>query len=247
MAQRNFSSVVSSTPTRPSTKPNQWEQYLLSMIQELQTQNKYLQETLTQAQEEVKTLRTDLLSSNTTIQEVMSKTGESVSEPHPKVVETIIAEIKERDEQDYVKREIRVGGLPDDWQTQEVLDEIEQQRAEEGYCSLTESELLERRVKKAIPSIDIGEPSMVEIKGPHVVLRYLYLKDKIAVMKQARALKGTKLWVADELTPLQLKSKKVELAKVHEARRQGKWAVYRFGKALIEDFKTPKTQEKTPS
>ena len=47
----------------------------------------------------------------------MSKTGESSPEPHPEIVETIIAEIKERDEQDYVKREVRVGGLPDDWQT----------------------------------------------------------------------------------------------------------------------------------
>ena len=178
----------------------------------------------------------------------MSKTGDVVSpEPPPQMVETIIAEIKERDEQDYVKREIRVGGLPDDWQTQEVLDEAEKRRAEEGYITLTEPEILERRVKQAIPLVDIGEPSMVEIKGPHVVLRYLYLKEKIAVMKQARALKGTKIWIADELTPLQLKSKKEELAKVHEARRQGKWAVYRFGKALIEAFKTPKAQEEKPT
>ena len=73
------------------------------------------------------------------------------------------------------------------------------------------------------------------------------MKEKIAVMKQARALKGTKIWIADELTPLQLKSKKEELAKVHEARRQGKWAVYRFGKALIEAFKTPKAQEEKPT
>ena len=66
-------------------------------------------------------------------------------------------------------------------------------------------------------------------------------------MKQARALKGTTVWMADELPPLQLKSKKVELAKVHEVRKQGKWAVYRFGKALIEDFKIPKVQEKGPT
>ena len=239
MAQRSFSSVVSSTPTRPSTRPSQWEQYLLSMIQELQSQNQHLQETLIQTQQEVRTLRADLLSSNTIVQDAMSKTGGSVPEPHPQMVETIIAEIKERDEQDYVKKEIRVGGLPDDWQTQEIINE--------GFCEMSESEILEKRVKKAIPLVDIGEPSMVEIRGQHVVLRYLYLKEKIAVMKQTRALKGTKVWMADELTPLQLKSKKEELAKVHEARRQGKWAVYRFGKARIEDFKTPKAQEKGSS
>ena len=209
------------------------------MIQELQSQNQHLQETLIQTQQEVRTLRADLLSSNTIVQDAMSKTGGSVPEPHPQMVKTIIAEIKERDEQDYVKKEIRVGGLPDDWQTQEIINE--------GFCEMSESEILEKRVKKAIPLVDIGEPSMVEIRGQHVVLRYRYLKEKIAVMKQTRALKGTKVWMADELTPLQLKSKKEELAKVHEARRQGKWAVYRFGKARIEDFKTPKAQEKGSS
>ena len=154
------------------------------------------------------------------------------------MVETVIAEIKERDSQDYVKKEIRIGGLPDGWQTKEL---------EGDEDSIFESTRLETRLKKAIPLVDIGEPSMVEVKGQQVVIRYLYLKEKIAVMKQTRALKGTKIWMADELTPLQLKSKKDELAKVHEARRQGKWAVYRYGKALIEDFKTPKTQAKDPT
>lgn len=46
--------------------------------------------------------------------------------------------------------------------------------------------------------------------------------------------------MADELTPLQLKSKKQELAKVYEARKQGKWAIYRYGKTLIVEFQTPK-------
>ena len=105
-----------------------------------------------------------------------------------------------------------------------------------------ECEILERKVKCAIPFIDIGEPS-ITIHGKHVALRYLSLQDKIKVMKQARSLKGTKVWMADELTPLQLKSKKAELAKVHEVRKQGKWAVYRFGKALIEDFRTPKVDK----
>ena len=238
MAQKTFALVITSTPTRPSTRPNQWEQYLLSMIQELQAQNQRLQETLIQTQQEVITLRADLLSSNTIAQDATNKIGELASpEPHPQIVETVIAEIKERDSQDYVRKEIRVGGLPDDRQTQEVQEEEEINRV---YCLLIESEILERRIKKAIPVVDIGEPAMVEVKGQHVTLRYLYLKEKIAVMKQARALKSTTVWMADELTPLQFKSKKVELAKVHEARKQGKWAVYRFGKALIEDFKIPK-------
>lgn len=210
------------------------------MIQELQSQNKMLQETLTQTQQEVKDLRADLLSSNTVMQETMSKTGE---EPQPQMVQAVIAEIKEQEAQDWIKKEIRVGGLPDDWQMQEVLEEKE---IEEGIY-VSEEDILERKIKKAIPFVDIGEPSLVTIKGQQIVLRYLYLKEKIAVMKQTRSLKGTKVWMADELTPLQLKSKKEELAKVHEARRQGKWAVYRYGKALIEDFKTPKSQGQNPT
>lgn len=212
---------------------------MLSMIQELQSQNQLLQATLTQTQQEVNALRADLLSSNIKAQDAINKIGEPAPpEPHPQMVETVIAEIKERDSQEYVKKEVRIGGLPDDWQTVEL---------EGDEDSIFESTKIETRLKKAIPLVDIGEPSMVEVKGQQVVVRYLYLKEKIAVMKQARALKGTKIWMADELTPLQLKSKKDELAKVHEARRQGKWAVYRYGKALIEDFKTPKAQAKDPT
>ena len=45
-----------------------------------------------------------------------------------------------------------------------------------------------------------------------------------------------------ELTMEQLKSKGEELKKVREARASGKWAVYRGGKAIIQDFRTPKPQ-----
>ena len=132
----------------------------------------------------------------------MSKTGEpGSSEPQPQMVQAIIAEIKEQEAQDWIKKEIRVGGLPDDWQMQEVLEEKE---IEEGRY-VSEPEILERKIKKAIPSVDIVEPSLVTIKGQQIVLRYLYLKEKITVMKQTRSLKGTKVWMADELTPLQLK------------------------------------------
>ena len=112
----------------------------------------------------------------------------------------------------------------------------------ENDTFIPEHEILERKVSRAIPFIDIGEP-MIEIKGKHILLRYSDIQDKIKVMKQARSLKGTKVWMADELTPLQLKSKKQELAKVHEARKQEKWVVYRYGKALIEEFRTPKVNK----
>ncbi|KAI5078440.1 hypothetical protein GOP47_0006111 [Adiantum capillus-veneris] len=57
---------------------------------------------------------------------------------------------------------------------------------------------------------------------------------------QSRLLKGKKIWIAEELTTNQLKSKASELKKMHEARKQGKWAVYRNGKAIIQEFQNPK-------
>lgn len=167
-----------------------------------------------------------------------NQVSSSTIAPPTQIVESVIAEINERNTQSWVKHEIRVGGLAEDWLGVEVLEDYEI----ENDIYVPEHEILERKLNRAIPFIDIGEPR-IEIKGKHVVLRYTDLQDKIKVMKQARSLKGTKVWMADELTPLQLKSKKQELAKVYEARKQGKWAVYRYGKALIEGFRTPKVDK----
>ncbi|KAI5065309.1 hypothetical protein GOP47_0020004 [Adiantum capillus-veneris] len=62
---------------------------------------------------------------------------------------------------------------------------------------------------------------------------------------QSRLLKRKKLWIAAELTTNQLKSKASELKKMHEARKQGQWAVYRNAKAIIQEFRNPKPA--TPS
>ena len=69
--------------------------------------------------------------------------------------------------------------------------------------------------------------------------------DKIKVMKQTKSLQGTSVWISDELTLIQLKNRAKELAKVREARKEGKWAVYRGGKAIIRDFKNPPPPSKT--
>ena len=53
------------------------------------------------------------------------------------------------------------------------------------------------------------------------------------------------MWISNELTPIQLKNRAKELAKVKEARKEGKWAVYRGGKAIIGDFKNPPPPSKT--
>eukprot|EP00250_Pteridium_aquilinum_P026953 c33902_g1_i1 orf=174-371(-) len=58
-------------------------------------------------------------------------------------------------------------------------------------------------------------------------------------MKKTRSLKGTPIWMVDEITQ-QLKNRKQKLAKVTAARYQGKWGVYTGGKAIIEACCTPK-------
>ena len=124
------------------------------------------------------------------------------------------------------------------WDQVEVLEEDEI----ENDTFVSESDIIQRKVTRAIPFIDIGDP-IVSPKGKHVILRYSTMQEKIKVMKQTHSLQGTTVWMADELTPTQLKNRKQELAKVHEARKQGKWAVYRRGKAIIEDFRTPKVDK----
>ena len=58
------------------------------------------------------------------------------------------------------------------------------------------------------------------------------------ILQQSYKLKGTKIWIAEELTRTQLKNIATKLAKVRAAREAGKWAVYCDGLAVIRDFKT---------
>lgn len=238
----SFSQVLTSPSPKPSTKPSPWEKYLLDLINQLQQTNAELQSDLNQAKQHIQQLQEQITKQVTQAEDITNTQENQVSSstipPPTHIVETVIAEINERSNQSWKKNDIRIGGLSEDWLGVEVLEDEEI----ENDTFIPEHEILERKVSRAIPFIDIGEPT-IEIKGKHVILRYSDLQDKIKVMKQARSLQGTKVWMADELTPLQLKSKKQELAKVSEARKQGKWAVYRYGKALIEDFRTPKVDK----
>lgn len=215
----------------------------MDQINNLQQSNQELHNELKKAKQHIHQLEEQIdikvkQAANTTDTQSNQVPSLTTSIPPPHMVEAVISEINERDAQSWVKKEIRVGGLAEGWQEVEVLEDEEI----ENDTYVPEHEILERKLKRAIPFVDIGEPT-ITIKGKHVVLRYYDLQNKIKVMKQTRSLQGTKVWMADELTPLQLKSKKQELAKVEEARKQGKWVVYRYGKALIEEFRTPKVDK----
>lgn len=78
------------------------------------------------------------------------------------------------------------------------------------------------------------------IPSGHAVLCLKDKESRVRLLQQSRLLKDTKFWIAEELTLLQLKHKEEELKKVRAARAKGKWAVYRGGKAFIQEFRTPK-------
>lgn len=234
-SKKTFSQILTSPSPKPSEKPTAWEKYLFNLIQQLQQSNKDLQEELEQANQHIKQLELQVNVQGKQTEEIITKVTTPNTEPSQQdhLVKEVISQINEKSLQEYNKTHIRVGGLTEGWQEVEVLEEEEI----ENDTYVPEYEILQRKVSRAIPFIEIGEP-IIQIKGKHVVLKYIKLQDKIKVMKQARSLQGTKIWMADELTPTQLKNRKQELAKVYEARKQGKWAVYRNGTAIIEDFRT---------
>lgn len=215
----------------------------MDLITQLQHSNQTLRKELQLTKKQVAELEQQVKhNTDTQAKQIEAATHEitsKVTAPPENVVQEVLAQLKEKDEQEAIETYIRVGGIAEDWQEVEVLEaeEIEQ----DTY--VPEYEILARKICRAIPFVDIGDPFAVLPKGKHVILKYSKLHEKIKVMKQARSLQGTKVWMADELTPAQIKNRKEELAKVYEARKQGKWAVYRRGIAVIEEFRKPKVDK----
>lgn len=110
------------------------------------------------------------------------------------LIQEIISTIQE---EEAISTCIRIGGLAEGWQQVEVIESIKIEDIE-----LPDDEIMIRKITKALWSY--------KVKGLHVVLTYHM---KINVM-QSKPLKGTKIWLADELTPTQLKVRKGELAKI---------------------------------
>lgn len=69
------------------------------------------------------------------------------------------------------------------------VEKLEDEEIEKDIY-VPEHEILERKVKQAIPFVAIGNPT-ITIKGKHAVLRYLNLQEKLKVMKQTCSLQGT--------------------------------------------------------
>lgn len=240
MGAKTFVEMVS-TPPKPPGKPTPWEAYLLSLIQNLQKENQSLkctiQEMQQQQQDKIHTRGEPI---NTSTQQVGKQEVSPIPPPSQqkeftqKVVQEVFSTMKENAKKSEIAKKIRIGGLKEGWQDVDILEPEEIEK--DTYITVTEE--MTRKVTRAVPFVDLGDPVGIYFEGNHAILEYLNKEEKIDVMKQTKSLKGTTVWIADELTPLQLKNRKQELAKVAEARKQGKWAVYRGGVAIIKEFKS---------
>ena len=136
----------------------------------------------------------------------------------PKV--DIQAEIQEHHLRKENAMKIRIGGISD-WQHEnDTFDEAI------------------NKIKAAIPAIDWSasptddknddedESSPVNLspRNGHVVITFNSKTLKKRILQQSYKLKGTKIWIAEELTRTQLKNKATKLAKVRAAREARKWA-----------------------
>lgn len=221
----------------PTTKPTAWESYLIQEMKKLQAELTLVKQEVSKKDEYIADFRNkvqELTTKQVTLEDNMPKIEETTlkAKVNPQSFsEEVLSVIKEKERVKSIETHIRVGGLPDGWDARRQEEDPE----EEGeYCLSTD--ILTKRLSRVVPFIDLGEPMHVEAKGKQAKVHYYDMREKIAVMKQTRSLQGTSVWISDELTPIQLKNRSLELAKVREARRNGKWAVYRGGKAIIRDF-----------
>ena len=77
-------------------------------------------------------------------------------------------------------------------------------------------------------------PSLWEFKFPHISLSNLAYWSNLSRPSLCSYL------MTEELTPSQLQRKTEEVKKMHKARAKGKWAVYRCGRTIIQEFRSPK-------
>lgn len=79
-----------------------------------------------------------------------------------------------------------------------------------------------------------------QILNGQAILRFLDKEHHQHPLQQSCLLKDTNFWIAEELSPTQLKRKGEQLKKILPAQEAGKWAIYRGGKAMIQEFHNPK-------
>ena len=140
-----------------------------------------------------------------------------------KVKSCVTAELQERQLQEKNGLKVRIGGLSAEWDLQAIEGDYEGKWAflkEALHPIHVGPEILEGISSK--PHHDTGE----HIGSGQAILHLHKHEDRIRLLQQSHLLKGKSVWIAEELTPHQLKQKAKELKKMHNARREGKWAVF---------------------
>lgn len=109
-------------------------------------------------------------------------------------VKEVISVIKKKERVENILNKVIIGGLPLGWDRENIASELD-----DNY--VLEIDVLKAQLSKVVPSVDLGDPIFIVVKGTQAHVTYMDKSKKIAVMKHTRSLQGTIVWVSDELSP----------------------------------------------
>lgn len=72
-------------------------------------------------------------------------------------------------------------------------------------------------------------------RGRPIVVKFLNFKDRDAVLRNGKKLKGTSFYVREDLSEKVLAKRRVQMPQFHEARENGKIAYFNYDRLIIKD------------
>ena len=81
----------------------------------------------------------------------------------------------------------------------------------------------------------VGPRNSKSLRSRTVVVRFLKSKDRDLVLRNSNKLKGSNIFINEDLSDSSIKKRKDLLPKLHEARRNGKVAFFRHTKLIIRE------------
>lgn len=93
--------------------------------------------------------------------------------------------------------------------------------------------------KLQLPKVDIERAHRVGLRRDNVsrpiVARFSRFCDREAILRNARKLRGTNIFINEDLSPASQAVKREQMPLLHQARREGKIAYFRYTKLIIRD------------
>ena len=114
------------------------------------------------------------------------------------------------------------------------LEEKNEENTKEVLVSFLESQL-KVHDPQIIQAYRVGKKKE-EFARP-IIVKFASAMEKARVVANRAMLKGQRIWLDDDLTPMQVQAKKMELEKMKAAKEQGFVAYMRNGKAFITQTK----------